>query len=507
MQDSSLSIQDLRHILSNSKKLVKNLFASGGSLSQQTARSGFWVFLSYGSGRILGVIRIIILARVLLPKDFGIVGLAEVAVGFLAVLVEIGVAPALIQKQNITDETLDTAWVISVLRGALLGMMVFLVSGPAATFYQTPELVPVLRLMSLLFIFNGFSNPGIILLQKEMHFRILAYYGLVTGFADLGVTILLASIFRNYWALVYASFFQGLMLLVGSYIIHSFRPKLRWQTGAARDIINYGKFILGGGIVNYFLTMGDNALVGKVLGTTSLGLYRMAYNISNLPSTSISHVIGQVAFPAYAKLQSDLSSLKLAYLKILKMTSLLAVPLAGGMVVLAPELVSVLLGEQWIPMVPAFMVLTFYGLERAVNASVAPLFKAIGKPQIPFYLTLWKLFLLVIIIYPLTLKYGILGTSIASSLVALMISVNVLLPVSRALHCRISALLIPLIGPFTATGWMMSALFAIRLLGWLHTDFFSLIFSILFGVGVYTISLFIVDRKVIAELKDSFLPN
>jgi lipopolysaccharide exporter len=483
------------------KRLVRTLFASGGTLSQRAARGGFWAFFSYGGGRLLGVIRSIILARLLLPDDFGLMGLAEVATGFLAVMTEMGVAPTLIHKQDANGDVLHTAWIISVLRGILLCIITFLAASPTAAFFGTPALTPILQVMAFMFIASGLNNTGLILLKKELEFRTLAYFDLAVNASSLIVATIAAVILRNTWALVLGALSQALVILIGSYIIHPFRPRPKWHSGAAKDVLNFGKYIFGAGIVNYFLTQGDDALVGKILGTAQLGFYGMAYKLSNMPTTSITHVIGRVAFPAYAKLQNDIPALRQAYLRILKITSLLAVPMAGGLFALAPELVQLLYGQNWLPMIPSFMVLCAYGLERAVNASVGALFNAKGKPQIPFYLVIFKLILLALMIYPLTVRYGILGTSVASALVAVIISMNAMPLVARALECKISMVLRPLVGPFAATGMMVSSLLLLKLSGWFNPNFFSLMTLVIVGVLVYALSLYMIDRPSIQEIK------
>jgi O-antigen/teichoic acid export membrane protein len=179
--------------------------------------------------------------------------------------------------------------------------------------------------------------------------------------------------------------------------------------------------------------------------------------------------------------------------------------MAGGMMVLAPEIVRVVFGEPWIPMTSSFIVLGVYGLERAVNSSIAPLLKAKGKPNILFYLTLLKLILLAAIIYPLTIRYGILGTSIASSIVAVVISLNALRPVARALSCPITKVVQPLAGPFMATSIMASILLSLKFLGWNGNNLLGLLGLVVVGLFVYLLSLYFIDRMTMVEIRQVIL--
>ncbi|MFQ5875961.1 MAG: lipopolysaccharide biosynthesis protein, partial [Dehalococcoidia bacterium] len=356
------------------RRLVRSLFAANGTLGQRAARGGFWVILSYGGSRLLGLIRTIILARLLVPADLGLVGMAEVATGFLALLTEVGMTQALIHMQDVDDSVLDTAWIISMLRGLLLGGITFLSADLVASFFATPELKPIIWVMASVFAINGLNSIGLILLKRDLDFRKMAYYQLGANLVSLTVVTAAAYYLRNAWAVVLGTLAQAVCILVASYLLHPYRPHLRWRVDTARELLNYGKYILGGGIAFYLLTQGDDALVGKVLGPEALGLYGLAYTVSNMPSTAITRMIGQVAFPVYAQLQNDVQALRTAYLRILRITGMIVIPFSGGLFALAPELVRVLYGEKWMPMVPSFMALCLYGLERAVDSSSISVF-------------------------------------------------------------------------------------------------------------------------------------
>jgi O-antigen/teichoic acid export membrane protein len=159
-----------------------------------------------------------------------------------------------------------------------------------------------------------------------------------------------------------------------------------------------------------------------MLGVSALGFYQMAYLLSNLPATEITNVVSQIAFPAYAKIQNDLPKLRRAYLEIFKATMQLSFPIAGCIFVLGPDFTAIFLGEKWMPMVATMQVLAIWGLIRSSGGLAAPLFQAINKPEIATKLLLIKLILLILLIYPLTIKWGILGTALAVLINAIIIS-------------------------------------------------------------------------------------
>jgi O-antigen/teichoic acid export membrane protein len=203
-----------------------------------------------------------------------------------------------------------------------------------------------------------------------------------------------------------------------------------------QDLLAFGKWLFGSGILVFLITQGDDILVGKMLGVTALGFYQMAYLLSNLPATEITHVISQVTFPAYSKLQEDLPRLREAYLKVLQLTAFLSLPLAGIIFILAPEFINLFIGEKWIPMVSAMQALVLWGMIRSVGATTGPVFISTGNPEILTKLQFVVLTLLLIIIFPLTTKWGILGTSLAVVISALIPNLVAVYMVLKIVQCK-----------------------------------------------------------------------
>jgi len=425
------------------------LLQPGQSLSQRAVRGGIWVFALRITRRILGMGRTIILARLLAPSDFGLMGIAGLAMSTLDIFSRTGFGTALIQKKEDTDKYLNTAWTISVLRGVVLFAILFFSAPLIAVFFKNAEVTPILKVIAISFLLGGLTNIGIIYFQKELDFGKQFIYQLSRTIASISVSITLAFILRNVWVLVYAMLAGGIVGLVTSYSLHPYRPKISLDTKKIKDLFSFGKWMLGSSIIIFLATQGDDAFLGKVLGVTALGFYQMAFNLSNMPVTEITHVISQVAFPAYSRLQDDLSKLKEAYLKILQLTTFISMPLAAGIFILAPDLTWILLGQKWMPMAPALRVLAISGLIRSVTAVGGALFLGIGKPNEDFRMNVLRVLTLAISIYPLTKIWGITGTSL-SVVLAIFATIPVWLKVSMRetnlkLMCIVKALLFPLV--------------------------------------------------------------
>lgn len=321
-----------------------------------------WVFGLRGINRVLGLIRTIILARLLAPSDFGLLGIAMLAIATLETFSQTGFNAALIQKKDNVESYLDTAWTVSAIRGVILFIILFFSAPLMASFFNTPQAALVIRVIALSTLLSGLRNIGILFFQKELEFNKQFIYELSATLVDLTVAVVLAFILRNVWALVWGGLAANFVRLFVSYVFHPYRPHIRLNKNEFQDLFSFGKWVFGSSILIFLVTQGDDIFVGKMLGATALGLYQMAYLISNLPATEITHVISQVTFPAYSKMQGDIPRLKAAYLDVLQLTAFISLPVAGGIFILAPEFTLIFLGEKWMPMVPTIQILVLAGL-------------------------------------------------------------------------------------------------------------------------------------------------
>ena len=372
-----------------------------------------WVFALRILNRALGFVRTIILARLLTPEDFGLLGIGILAISTLDTFSQTGFHAALIQKKQDTSSYLDIAWTISVIRGILLFIVLLLFAPVIATFLKYPQATLVVRLIAVTILFSGCTNIGMVLLQKELEFNKKFVYEFSATIVDLVVSIFLAFFLKSVWALVWGGLSAGFVKLLMSYLIHPYRPKIKFDKEKFNNLFSFGKWVLGGSILVFLITKGDDIIVAKMLGVTSLGLYQMAYLIANLSATEITHIISQVTFPAYSKIQNDVCRLREAYIKVLKITSFMAIPLTGCIFIIAPEFIKTCFGNKWSSIIPVTQILVFAGLLRSLVSTCGPLFHGIGKPKIDTYCQIIRFIGLCAVIYPFTLQWGLIGTSIA----------------------------------------------------------------------------------------------
>ena len=452
------------------------------SLSQKVVRGTFWVFALQIVNRGLSLARTIVLARLLAPNDFGLMGIALLALSALETFSQTGFSKALIQKKENTESYLNTAWTVQIIRGFLLAAILVLAAPLVAAFFEEPRAAMIVRVLALAELVKGLGNIGIVYFQKELEFHKQFVYRFSSTVVTLAISIPAAFILKTVWALVLGSLAGNFVSLFMSYVIHPYRPRLNIDLGKSKELFIFGRWILGSSILVFLLNQGDDIFLGKVLGVTALGLYQMAYRLSNLPATEISHVISQVSFPAYSKLQDDIEKLRKAYVQVLQVTAFISIPLAGGIFFFAPDVTILFLGEKWMPMVPAMQVLTLWGLIRALGSTTV-LWQAVGKPRIVTYFQLVKLVLLATLIYPFTIWWGILGTALAVVAESLLTHLFGYLVMARTLNCNAWILYKQILFPLSGTGVMILVLSVIK--SSIGVNIITLLFMIIVALIVY----------------------
>jgi len=466
----------------------KNDLHQPESLSKKVIRGGIWVFALRIINRGLGFIRIIILARLLVPHDFGLFGIAMLAIATLETFSQTGFQAALVQKKKNVEPYLDTAWTISAIRGIILFLILFSSAPLIANFFDSAQATLIIKVIAVSTLLSGFRNIGIIFFQKELQFNKQFIYEVSGTLVDITVAISLAFILRNAWALVWGGLAANFVRVFMSYIIHPYRPRIRLEKEKFQQLFGFGKWVLGSSILAFLITQGDDIFVGKMLGVAALGFYQMAYLISNLPATEITHVISQVTFPAYSKLQDDLSKLREAYLKVLQITAFLSFPIAGLIFILAPDFTRIFLGEKWMPMVPAMQVLCIFGVTRALNATTGAIFHAVGKPSILTKVSFIQLIFLAAIIYPLVNVGKLVGISwavVLANFLCFVLAFQEVLKITKQSKKKIVNVVLPSV---FATIGIMCLIYLTKIIMMDKVSLFiTFVFSILIGLGIYSI--------------------
>lgn len=371
--------------------------------------------------RSLTYLRLAILARVLDPGSFGVFGIASLVLAFLEIVTETGINVFLIQDEGKLNKYVNSAWVVSIIRGFLISLILTISAPLVSKFFNSPESKNLVYLISIIPLIRGFINPSIVKLQKNLEFNkeFFLRSGIFTF--DSVVTIILAFIYKSASCFIFGMLASVLLELVVSHIFISPKPKLNFVSEQVKEIIKRGKWITVNGILSYLFTHVDDFIVGRILGTANLGYYQMSYKVSELPITEVSNVFHNVTFPIFVKIRNDKNRVKSAYLKTTLTISVLTILFGLIIFLFAKEFVSIILGKKWLPIVDTLKILTVAGVVRAIMGEAQAVFLAFKKQEYITYSTLAALLIIVVTIIPLISKFGIIGASI-STLIAVLLT-------------------------------------------------------------------------------------
>lgn len=467
----------------------------GGALTHKVARATLWVGASHIFSNFLYFLRTIILTRLLNPIDFGLMGIARVMINMLNIFTETGIEKAIVQRKEVSKSALNSAWIITAIRGISLFALLYIFSGLIAGFYNNKQLSPILKFVSLSFIFSGFTSAGVFLFLKELDFKNKVLFEQSSAISNTVASVVLAVIFKNVWALVIGQVVGTIAGFFFSYSLYPFKPSFKFDFEEVKKLFQFGKYVFGASILTFLFIQGPNALIGKILNLDSLGFYVVAFGIANTPATSATHVVSQIVFPAYAKLQDDLPRLREGYIKVVRLIILLSAPIAGGIFMLIPEFVQIFLGTRWSPIILPVRILCVFGFFRSIYSTVGPVFYGTGRTDLDFRLSSLNLALLALLFYPLTVKMGIVGTSIAFSAVSAISVFYIMAVIYRLIRLDMerSQFLKAIFFPITGTLFMCFSIFLLKpLLSNSIVMTFSI--SILLGGICYALALYLLDR-------------
>lgn len=403
------------------RSLGDRLLHPGSGLNARVVHAGAWSLGLRIALQVFKTAKLVILARLLAPNDFGLMGVALVVLALLETLTVTGFDAALIQRRGTIRSHLNTAWTIELLRKAAIAGLLVVGAPLAVGLFNEPAAVPIIRALALAVLISGFVNIGIVHFQRELEFQKQFVFQLAGTVAEVGVGVAAALITRDVWALVYGAVAGNIARVAVSYAIHAYRPRLELNLRKARELYSFGKWVLASDVVVYLLNNVDYVVVGRLLGAPALGLYRIAFQISQLVATELTLAVGRVMFPAYSMLQAEGPRLRRAYLRTLTAIALAAMPFGTLLALLAGDLAPTLLGPRWSDMAGALALLSLAGLLRSLASTTGPLFRGIGRPGLVAGLASARLAVLVPLLYPMTTRWGLTGTAGAVLLSSLVV--------------------------------------------------------------------------------------
>lgn len=378
------------------------------------------------STRVITFVRIAILARVLTPQQFGVFGVASLILTFLEIITETGINIFLIQEKGDIKKYISSAWIVSIVRGCIIALLLVVSAPFIVKFFNSPDSHSVILLIALVPFIRGFINPSIIKIQKEIQFHREFYLRFILFIVDALVAIIVAFVTKSAESFAYGLIASALLEVVLSFIFFRPYPNLSFELDKVKLIVRRGWWVTITGVFSYFAENGDNIVVGRVLNSSALGIYQVAYRFSTLPISEITDVVNKVTFPVYSKFSDDRDRLWKAFIKVFTSSSILAVFLGAFIFIFAEQIIGILLGNTWMEAVPVVKILAFYGILRTIFGNFSPLFLSVKRQDYVAKMTFTRVAGLLITIVPLINLYGLVGAGIAA-LVSILVEIPVIL--------------------------------------------------------------------------------
>jgi lipopolysaccharide exporter len=350
------------------------------------ARGAFLTLMMRWGDRLIGFVSTLILARLLMPQDFGVIAMASMIITLVDVFLDLGVNVSLIQNKNATAAHFNTAWTIRLVQAGLATTIVIAAAPWAAEYFREPRVVSVVQILSLTFLLGAAENIGIVNFQKDMHFgKDVAFFFLKRVFGFL-VTLAAALLLRSYWALVIGSLSGRAFGIFLSYRMQPFRP--RFSFANFKELFGFSQWILLRNIGLYLDGSLHQFVVGRRESASIVGAYALAGEISAMPTTELLAPVNRVLFPALVNVKHDPAELKRLFLLAQGLHALVGIPAGIGLSLIAGDAVAVLLGDKWLAAVPFVQIIALVSTLNAVVTSGGYVLLTLGRVQSLAFLSL-----------------------------------------------------------------------------------------------------------------------
>jgi O-antigen/teichoic acid export membrane protein len=400
-------------------------------LRAQVLSGVLWKILSQAFRQGSRLIVALILARLLTPEQFGVSAEVLVISSLVIVFADLAFGAALIQRDQISDADKDTAFWACTLFGVFFTALGFACAGPLAAFYHEPQVEPLFRVMSFIFLTTSLATVQESLLNRELSFKALETRMMIATVGGAVVGIATAALGGGSWAII----LQALSLSVFStallWVMSPWRPSLRFSTASLKSMASFSGYIFGHRLLYYLHRNSDNLLIGRYVGAASLGAYAIAYNVILVPFSRVAAPIQDVVFPAFSRIQDDRERIADGWIRITRVVAAVTVPSLLGLAIVAGDFVDLVLGSKWHDATTVIQVLAWVGILQSLQSLNTGILEALGHARAIFRFTI-VFFAAHITAFVIGLQWGIVGVAVGYSISTTLIEPSYLVLTSRA---------------------------------------------------------------------------
>ncbi len=434
---------------------------SEGSSPKTVVSAVRWsgVVQSLGEGtRIIGAM---ILARLLLAEDFGLMALAVVVTGFIALFQYLGTSGVIVQKKELSNDLISGLFILNLTFGTILLIALQFLSPVLAAIFNMPDAGPVIRLYAISILITSFGIVPSSLLSRSLRFDLIAGVRFTETIIYSGTAITLAWLGWNVWALVYASLAGSAGSMIYLWIVSGWRPRLIFRWSEIGQVRRFALYFTGSNVVEYFARNVDRMIIGRWLGSVSLGYYSIACRLCLFPLESIAPVLVRVLFPAFSRMQEDDERLKSAFLRACGGLAFVIFPLLAGLFVLARPFVLVILGPKWEQAIPLVTLLTIFGIFKTIAIPANHMLLARGRSGLLLKFLLLSAFVLTLSMLA-GLGRGIVGVAASYLIATIPLSLINILAALRVAGIRFGGFMKNLFPHLLSTSVMALSVYGMR---------------------------------------------
>jgi teichuronic acid exporter len=360
------------------------------SLKHKAVKGVSWSLIDNLSNKGITFLIGIILARILTPAEFGVIGMITVFISISNSIIDSGFSNALIRKKNANNTDYNTVFFINLLLGILLYLFLFLLSPLISSFFNEPVLLPVTRVMGLLLIINSFAIIQRTILVKKIDFRTQTKISIISSIISGIVGIAMALNNFSVWSLVGQQISRQLINSILLWVFNRWRPVIEFSKRSFRELFGYGSKILLSGIIDSIYKNIYYIIIGKFYSSSQLGQYTRADNFNMIFSSNLTSIVQKVSYPVLSSIQDDQDLLRNAYRKIIKTTMLVTFACMLGLAAVAKPLIVLLIGVKWLPSVSFLQIICFSGMLYPLHAINLNILQVKGRSDLFLQLEIIK---------------------------------------------------------------------------------------------------------------------
>jgi O-antigen/teichoic acid export membrane protein len=349
-------------------------------------RNARWLAVSRVVSIGVQLVGVVWLSRLLTPVDYGLVAMALVVTGFAELVRDMGTSSALIQKEDLNDNTVLTSFWFTLALGAALGILVAASAPLLALAFNAPKLTGILLLLAFTFPILGSTTVHQALLERRSRFPLLARIEAISGISALGVGVIAAYLGAGAYSLVLQTMTYAVASSAQLWIASDLRPRWLWSREELRGIRRFSDYLVGFSVINYLSANTDKMIIGRFLGADSLGPYSLAHRIILFPVQNLTRVAARALYPIMSRQQSAPEEMALLYLRTLSVIAFITAPMMAGLFVIRELLILVVLGNKWTLAADILAWLAYVAFARSLTCTTGSVLLAKGRSDVLLYL-------------------------------------------------------------------------------------------------------------------------